>query len=117
MPTRKKIDKEVQKHILGYFGGVFTLSPGERARYGTQDHMKVLLKTAFDQQYIQGTARRLRDNWELPLPSGWTASIASCAVCDRSAAIPCLGRNMAPSARNNDGKRRTTQRAGARQIR
>ena len=73
MPTRKKIDKEVQKHILGYFGGVFTLSPGERARYGTQDHMKVLLKTAFDQQYIQGTARRLRDNWELHLPSGWTA--------------------------------------------
>ena len=73
MPTRKKIDKEVQKHILGYFDGVFTLSPGERARYGTQDHMKVLLKTAFDQQYIQGTARRLRDNWELPLPSGWTA--------------------------------------------
>ncbi len=71
--SEKKIEKEVQKHILGYFDGVFTLSPGECARYSAQDHMNVLLKAAFDQAYIQGTARRLRNNWELPLPSGWTA--------------------------------------------
>jgi len=69
----KKIEREVQKHILGFLDSGFSLLPGKRAKYSSTDHLNVLLKTAFEHRYIQGTARRLRSNWELPLPSGWTA--------------------------------------------
>ncbi len=69
----KKIEREVQKHILGFLDSGFSLSPGKRAKYSAEDHLNVLLKTAFEQKYIQGTARRLRSNRELQLPSGWTA--------------------------------------------
>ena len=66
----KNIGREVQKNILGYFDSVFTLLQGVRAKYSAEDHLHVLLKTAFEHGYIQGTARRLRSNWELQLPSG-----------------------------------------------
>ena len=61
----RKIEREVQKHILGFLDSGLSLSPGVRAKYSAEDHLKVLLKTAFEQKYIQGTARRLRSNWEL----------------------------------------------------
>ncbi|MBX8643858.1 MAG: hypothetical protein KIY12_03940 [Thermoplasmata archaeon] len=71
--NERKIEKEAQKHILGYFDSGFTLSPGKRAKYSAADHLNVLLKTALEHGYIQGTARRLSNCWELQLPSGWTA--------------------------------------------
>ena len=71
--NERKIEKEAQKHILGYFDSGFILSPGKRAKYSAADHLNVLLKTALEHGYIQGTARRLRNCWELHLPSGWTA--------------------------------------------
>ncbi len=70
--NERKIENEVQKHILRYLGSGFSLPLSACAQYTEKEHLDVLIKCAMDHEYIQGTARRLRSNWELPLPSGWT---------------------------------------------
>jgi hypothetical protein len=67
-----KIENNVQKHILRYLGSGSSLPMSACAQYTEKEHLDALIKCAMDHEYIQVTARRLRNNWELPLPPGWT---------------------------------------------